>query len=169
MDSQAFTAAVTRLFREVAAMTLATCADGTPWATDVYFAPMDWELVFFSSPASRHCRNLAANPACAAAAHAPAAAWRDIRGVQMEGEAAPVEGALVTSRALLAYFEKFPFARALLEHSGATAGRLVSARAHRFRPHAIRYLDNSLGLGTRFTVRFADGRPQGPPEASRQD
>jgi uncharacterized protein YhbP (UPF0306 family) len=169
MDSQAFTAAVGRLFRETAAMTLATCADGTPWATDVYFAPMDWDLVFFSSPASRHCRNLAANPACAAAAHAPAATWQDIRGVQMEGEAAPLEGALVTSRALLAYFAKFPFARTLLDNPGATAAKLVSARPHRFRPHAIRYLDNALGIGTRFTVRFEDGRPVGPPEASRQE
>ena len=169
MDSQAFTAAVMRLFRETAAMTLATCADGTPWATDVYFAPMGWDLVFFSSPASRHCRNLAANPACAAAAHAPAAAWQDIRGVQMEGEAAPIEGAVEVSRAVLAYCAVFPFARELLDNPGATAGRLVSARAHRFRPHAIRYLDNSLGIGSRFTVRFADGRPHGPPEASRQD
>jgi len=31
-------------------MTLATCAEGLPWATDVYFAPDGFDLVFLSSP-----------------------------------------------------------------------------------------------------------------------
>ncbi|HEV7720331.1 MAG TPA: pyridoxamine 5'-phosphate oxidase family protein [Iamia sp.] len=45
-------------------MTLATAdADGRPWPTPVYFAPVDdRELVWVSSPEARHSRNIAARP-----------------------------------------------------------------------------------------------------------
>ncbi|TBR26906.1 MAG: hypothetical protein EPO10_20850, partial [Reyranella sp.] len=87
MTSEEFEAATGALLREVAPMTLATCADNVPWASDVYFASSGFDLVFFSSLDSRHCRNLVINPVCAASVHAPVATWRDIRGLQMEGVA----------------------------------------------------------------------------------
>ncbi len=87
MTSEEFEAATGALLRDVAPMTLATCADNVPWASDVYFASSGFDLVFFSSLDSRHCCNLVANPVCAASVHAPVATWRDIRGLQMEGVA----------------------------------------------------------------------------------
>jgi uncharacterized protein YhbP (UPF0306 family) len=169
MTPEDFAAAVRELLASVAAMTLATCADGRPWATDVYFAPRGYDLIFFSSKASRHGRNLAAHPACAATVHPEAAAWREIRGLQLEGEARPVAGLAAKAAATAAYLAKFPFAAAMLAGTGETAAKTASVAPHRFRPSRIRYLDNRLGFGARYVVALADGRPLGPPEADDGD
>jgi uncharacterized protein YhbP (UPF0306 family) len=164
MTLEEFTEAVRRLLDEVTTMTLATCAGGIPWAADVYFAPDGFDLVFFSSPDSRHCRNLAANPVCAVTIHPAAASWREIRGLQMEGEARPAAGTLATARALAAYLAKFPFARELLAAPKEGTRFFAKASAQIFRPRRIRYLDNALGLGTRFGLLLANGKPAGSPE-----
>ncbi|MHC1790255.1 pyridoxamine 5'-phosphate oxidase family protein [Solidesulfovibrio sp.] len=167
MEPEAVLAAVHRLLAETTAMTLATVsADAgglAPWASTVYFAPDGFDLVFLSSPDSRHGRNLAANPACAAAVSPEAASWRSIRGLQLEGRAAVAAGLTAKGRAMAAYFTKFPFVKALLADPGEAARRMGKVSAHVFRPTAIRYLDNSLGFGARWLVRLDDGRPIGPP------
>ena len=164
MTPEAFEAAVRTLFAEVAAMTLATCAGDRPWASDVYFVADGWKLVFFSSPASRHGRNLAANPACAATIHPVVASWRDIHGLQLEGRGEPVEGLIAMARAAAVYCGKFPFAKALLEAPGETTAKMTRVRPHVFVPTAVRLTDNRQGFGTRFLLRLRDGRPMGPPE-----
>ena len=164
MTPEAFEIAARTLFDEVAAMTLATCADGRPWGSDVYFAADGWRLLFFSSPASRHCRNLAASAACAATIHPAVASWRDIRGLQLEGQVVPVEGIVAMARAAAVYCAKFPFAKPLLEAPGETAAKMARVRPHAFIPGAVRLTDNRLGFGARFRLRLRDGRPLGPPE-----
>lgn len=164
MRADAFEAAARRLFDEVAVMTLATCTDATPWATDVYFAPDGFDLVFLSSPRSRHSRNLAINPACAATIHPLVKSWREIRGLQIEGEVRPPAGTIAKARALAAYLSKFPFARDLIAHPAETAGAFANATLHVLRPSRLRYLDNTLGIGTRWSLRLVDGQAVGPPE-----
>ena len=164
MTPEAFEAAARTLFAETAAMTLATCAGAQPWASDVYFAVDGWKLVFFSSPASRHCRNLAANPACAATIHPVVASWRDIHGLQLEGRVEPVEGIMAIARVAAAYCAKFPFAAALLEAPGETTAKMARVRPHVFIPEVVRLTDNRQGFGTRFLLRLRDGHPVGPPE-----
>lgn len=163
MTSEEFEAATSALFREVAPMTLATCAGNVPWASDVYFARSGFNLIFFSSPDSRHCRNLVANPVCAVSVHALATNWQDIRGVQMEGVAglASATGEMVS--ALAAYVAKFPFARDLLAHPGEALRTAFRAQAHIFRPIRMRYLDNRRGIGVRFSVGYVQGKPEWPP------
>jgi uncharacterized protein len=163
MQTDAFMTAARRLFDEVTVMTLATCADAAPWATDVYFAPDGFDLVFLSSPRSRHSRNLAINPACAATIHPLVKSWREIRGLQIEGEVHSPEGTVAKTRALAAYLAKFPFARDLITHPGETAGAFASATLHVLRPSRLRYLDNALGVGTRWCLHLADGQAAGPP------
>ena len=164
MTPEAFEQAARGLLDRVPAMTLATCADALPWATDVYFAPLGYDLVFFSSPASRHCRNLAENQACAASVHPQAATWQEIRGLQLEGRAGPAATAAEKAQALAAYLTKFPFAKDLLANPAEAARTLLTASAHIFRPTRIRYLDNALGIGTRFCLRIQGGKPAGEPE-----
>jgi hypothetical protein len=164
MKLEEFEAAVYRIMAEVTTMTLATCAGGIPWATDVYFSPDGFDLIFFSSPDSRHCRNLAVNPVGAVTIHPGAASWRDIRGLQMEGACEPVASVGGKARAYSAYFRKFPFARALISNPEDAANTFSKATAHLLRPSRILYLDNSLGFGTRWCLRLANGRPAGPPE-----
>lgn len=164
MTLKEFETKVCRLLDEVTTMTLATCDEGIPWATDVYFSPDGFDLVFFSAPDSRHCRNLTVNPVCAVTIHPEVASWRDIRGLQMEGACEPVASVGGKARAYAAYFRKFPFARALISTPPDAALTFGKATAHLFQPSRLLYLDNSLGLGTRFCIRLANGRPVGPPE-----
>ena len=163
MTLDQFDASVKTLLDSVTTMTLATSVDERPWATDVYFAANGYELVFFSSAAARHCQNLLANSACAATVHPPAASWREIRGLQMEGMAEPVAGVEATAHAFMVYFAKFPFARDLMSNPLELASKLFDVSAHVFKPSRIRYLDNALGFGTRFAVRLEHGMPIGPP------
>lgn len=169
MTSDEFAAATATLFREVAPMTLATCAGNVPWASDVYFARSGYDLVFFSSPHSRHCRNLAANPVCAVSVRAPATDWRDIRGVQMEGVAGSARTMVEKASALAAYVAKFPFARDLLARPAESLRSAFRAQAHIFRPTRIRHLDNARGLGVRFSVEIVAGRPVSPPRREATD
>lgn len=169
MELEAFDRAVREILDTVPAMTIATCADGKPWATDVYFAPHGFDLVFFSSAGSRHCRNLAVSPACAVTIHPQVATWREIRGVQMEGTAAPTGGLTHKVPAMAAYLAKFPFVKDLLADPGAVARKMVGVSLHVFTPSRVRYLDNALGFGTRFVVDVADGAPLGPPRRESSD
>ncbi|SKA31696.1 hypothetical protein SAMN02745126_05100 [Enhydrobacter aerosaccus] len=148
-------------------MTLATCADNVPWASDVYFAASGFDLVFFSSLDSRHCRNLAVNPTCAVTVHAPVATWRNIRGLQMEGVAGLAATAGEKASALATYLDKFSFARDLMANPVSTVRTVFRAHAHVFRPARIRYLDNRLGIGARFSIDLADGTPVWPPRQEK--
>ena len=78
-------AAVLSHLRERRSLTLATFGPEGPWAAGVYFAADGLSLYFLSDPASRHCRDLAANPRVAATVHEDVASWQDIRGVQLSG------------------------------------------------------------------------------------
>ena len=169
MEPEAVEVVVRCLLAETTTLTLATACDGAPWATTVYFAPDGFDLVFLSSPDSRHCRNLAGNPACAAAVSPETASWRDIRGLQMEGRAAPVAGIAAKARAMAAYFVKFPFVKDLLASPGEAARRMGQVSVHVFRPATIRLIDNGPGFGTRWLLRLEAGRPVGPPERENKD
>jgi len=164
MTLEEFEEAVFRILAEVATMTLATCAEGVPWATDVYFSPDGYDLVFFSSPTSRHCRNLAFNPACAVTIHPLATTWQEIRGLQLAGVCAPASSPAGKIQAGVVYFKKFPFARALLAPPAGAVTLFAKASAHVFRPSYIRLVDNRQGLGVRFSIRLENGKPAGPPE-----
>lgn len=164
MTPEALSAAAADLLARVPAMALATCDGRVPWAADVYFAPLGFDLVFFSSPDSRHGRNLAVNPVCAASLHPEAPSWRDIKGLQLEGVAEPVAGVTPGGEGLLAYFRKFPFAETLLADPAGAVEKVRRDRLYRFRTERLYYLDNSLGFGTRFAVAIRAGGLAGPPE-----
>ena len=164
MTLEQFDAAVNSLLDSVPAMTLATSSGSRPWASDVYFAPSGYELIFFSSPASRHSLNLVANPFCAATVHPQAATWREIRGLQIEGTAAPITGIEETAQAILVYSAKFSFARDLMWNPFEMGRKALNVKAHVFRPECIHYLDNALGFGTRFSIRVENGKAIGSPE-----
>jgi uncharacterized protein YhbP (UPF0306 family) len=163
MTLEQFEAAVKSLLDSVPAMTLATSVDSQPWASDVYFAASGYELIFFSSPASRHSQNLVANSSCAATVHPSTASWREIRGLQMEGTAEPITAVDATAQAILIYSAKFPFARDLMANPFEMGKKALNVKAHLFRPARIHYLDNALGFGTRLSLRVENGKASGSP------
>jgi 4-hydroxy-3-polyprenylbenzoate decarboxylase len=123
-------------------VTLATVgADGAPHAASVYFAAgEDHRLYFFSSAASQHGRDLAANPAVALTLSPVVEGWRDIYGLQMRGEAHPVPTGPEWERGYQLYLARFPFAASFKEE---VARNLLYV----FTPRWLRLVDNSRGFG----------------------
>jgi uncharacterized protein YhbP (UPF0306 family) len=129
------------------AMTLATQGSDGPWAAAVFYAVDGDDLFFMSSPTSRHCRNLALEPRCAAAIHSEADDWRAIKGIQLEGIVGELP-AQERARAQSLYDERFPFARPAIAPA-AIVRALARVRWYRLRIERLYFIDNARGLGTR--------------------
>jgi hypothetical protein len=134
-------------------MTLATSGtNNAPQAAAVFYAADEaLNLIFVSSPNSRHSLNLTQRPHVAATIQADNQAWQTIQGVQVEGTAHMVDGAAELVRAVQVYVRRFEFLRDLLD--GATSGPavlrgpLASSRFYVLRPTWMRLIDNSQGFG----------------------
>ena len=146
-------------------MVLATCGEAGPWAAPVFYALEDGAelgLLFVSNAASRHGRDLAANPSAAAAIAAQHEHWRTIRGVQLEGEVAALAGGPRLD-ALTALVERFPWltemAASADEQERRIAARLTESTVYRLRPWRAVLIDNERAFGSREEVVL---RPAGP-------
>lgn len=134
-------------------MTLATAdASGFPHAAAVFYAADEaLNLIFVSSPNSRHSLNLAQRPHVAITIQADNQAWQAIQGLQIEGTVEMVEGAADLARAMRVYAGRFEFLRSLLDGANgspiALRGPLASSRIYILRPAWIRLIDNSQGFG----------------------
>jgi uncharacterized protein YhbP (UPF0306 family) len=124
-------------------LTLATVGpDGSPQAAPLFYASDEvLNLIFLSSPDSRHSRNLARDPHAAAAIYDETWEWQAIRGLQVEGQVERLEGA-AREEAEALYRAKYPFVVAFAQQIEASA-------FYRLRPRWLRYLDNSVAFGWR--------------------
>lgn len=164
MELADFRERVSELLAARSTFTLATHGSGGIWACDLYFAADDWKMIFWSDPEARHSRNVRAGGTCAATVHATAADWRDIRGVQLQGTVRAIETAAERARALDRYLAKFPFAQPLLERPVGELSSIARSALYVFEPHHVRYLDNRLGFGTRYSVQLSNGRVVSGPD-----
>ena len=128
-------------------MTLATQGGDGPWAAALFYVPDGDDLIFLSSPSSRHCRDLALQPGCAATIQSEVDDWRDIQGVQIEGQVSELQGE-ERSRAQRLYGERFPFARPG-SAPAAIALALARVRWYRLRISRLYFIDNRRGFGQR--------------------
>jgi uncharacterized protein len=141
-------------------MTLATTnADNAPQAAAVFYAADEaLNLVFVSSPNSRHSQNLAQRPHVAVTIQSDNQAWQVIQGLQIEGTAHMIEGAADLARAVRVYAGRFEFLRGLLggDTSGPAGlrGPLASSRFYVLRPTWIRLIDNTQGFGHKEELRL---------------
>lgn len=139
-------------------LTLATAEGGAPWAAAVFYASdAAFNLYFVSDRRTRHAREMAAHPRVALAINADVDNWDDVRGLQIEGEAARVEG-LERATALALYLGKFASVKALFEaprnpDEETIATRLKNTDFWRVRPTYLRLIDNSRGFGFRIELR----------------
>lgn len=140
-------------------VSLATAAGGEVWAASVFYASDDLDLVFVSSPQSRHGQHIAASDRVAGTIDTQQVDWREIRGVQLEGEVAPARGADL-DRALEVYLRRFPWVADFLAPGDddpaaagavpmAVDGREVAVDLYRLRPSRVLLIDNRLGFGHR--------------------
>jgi len=132
-------------------MSLATFGSDGPWAAAVFYVRTSDSLCFLSSPSSRHCRNLARDPRCAATIQADVSDWTKIRGVQLEGRAIEITGE-DESRARQHYGEKFPVVGRLACAPAAIVQALAKVRWYRLQAERLFFIDNSLGFGHREQV-----------------
>ena len=130
-------------------MTLATQGPDGPWASAVFYAADGDALTFLSSPGTRHSRNLAADPRCAATIHSEVAEWQLIRGIQLEGRVDELAGD-ERERAIGRYGEKFPFDRPAVA-APAIVQALARVRWYRLRIARLHFIDNQRGFGQRQT------------------
>ena len=128
-------------------MTLATQGPEGPWAAAVFYASEGSSLVFLSSPASRHCRNLALDARCAATLQEDYSDWAQIKGIQLEGWVRELQGEEM-ERAQQLYAAKFPVA-VPADAPPAVREALAKVRWYRLQAERLRFIDNGKGFGHR--------------------
>ena len=132
-------------------MTLATSAHEVPWAATVFYASDELRLYFFSVPESRHCENLATNPRVAVTIQEDYKDWRQIKGIQLEGQVALVDGILEKGKAMAIYARKYPDVMKLFTDpsSGLFYKAFLKVKFYCVVPEKLFYIDNAQGFGKR--------------------
>lgn len=134
-------------------LTLATTnADGSPYASDLFYVYADAAFYFLSAPASRHIQNLARAPRVSATIHSDARGWQEIRGVQIIGAAARVTKRVERARAFSAYLAKYAFVRKTLrvprvEMLGRAHELFGVVELYKIAPRWVRWIDNAQEFG----------------------
>ena len=157
---------VIRYMDSFTTMTIACSSEDRPWATDVFYARQGLDLIFFSSPTSRHCTAFSRNPAAAATIHGDYKGWKKIKGLQMEGQVQRMKGAAVRARALAIYLRRYPFVRGFFSKHGVVSQvskKMAGVDLYAFRPFHIFYTDNEVRFRTRWKLQVQDGRATGDP------
>jgi uncharacterized protein len=148
-------------------MTLACCIEDAPWAAAVYYARQGLDLIFFSSPGSRHSLAFERNPRASATIHGEYAAWQEIKGLQLEGLVQPLSTPTARVRAITSYVKRHPFVREFLSDplsiGAQVAKKIAKVDLYVFRPDAILYVNNEAGFGTRWKLEVKQGKAVGAP------
>lgn len=128
-------------------MTLATTGEHGPWASAVFYVNTDFDFYFFTETNTRHGHNLVANPLVAAAIHEDYHDWREVKGIQLQGEAVPV-GPVEKARVIALFTRKFPSVSIFLANK-KTVAIVARAQVYKLVPREIWYLDNQKGFSSR--------------------
>jgi len=148
-------------------MTLACCTEERPWAADVFYVRQGFDLIFFSSPSSRHSLVFSVNPFAAATIHGDYRGWKEIKGLQMEGRVERITGAAASAHALTSYLKRYPFVREFFSDPTTVprqiARKVAEVDLFAFRPFHILYVDNEAGFGNRWQLQIQEGRAAGDP------
>lgn len=129
--------------------TLATTGPDGVWAAAVFYASEGFTLYFLSAPSTRHARNLAAEPRLAATIQEDYRDWSEIKGIQLEGRARPLDGA-ERELAVARFAAKFPVTGPQAPEPIRQALGKVAFFA--LEPVRLHFIDNSKGLGNRDEV-----------------
>jgi uncharacterized protein YhbP (UPF0306 family) len=126
-------------------LSLATCHNNQPWATDLFYASDDdCRLYFVSSGKTRHCQHIAANPHVSVSISGEVNSWEKIKGRQLDGVAGVVPDP-ERDRVAETYLAKFPELRKLHKASEILRSFWESS-FYRISPRWIRLIDNSKGF-----------------------
>jgi len=139
-------------------MTLGTCQGAIPWAATVFYSSQGFRLYFFSSPDSRHCQNLAANPRVAVTIDEDYRDWRQIKGIQLEGKVFELNSLIEKGKAIATYTRKYPEIMKVFTDpaSGVFHRAFLKVKFYCVIPERIFYIDNEQGFGHRQELVIAD-------------
>jgi uncharacterized protein YhbP (UPF0306 family) len=122
--------------------------EGWPQAANVFFASDDaLTLYWVSGEKSRHSQNLERVSRIAVTIYHETWDWRDIHGVQIEGNARRLTDPDETDRAWALFRDKFPFTAEFTDQIARSAFYMLT-------PLWIRLLDNSKYFGHREEFTF---------------
>jgi uncharacterized protein YhbP (UPF0306 family) len=146
-------AAALELIHSESTLTLATADQDGPWSAPVYYVFLNDRFYFFSSPLSRHIRQVESRGQAAASIFHQADSWQNIRGLQMRGVVERVPSAAVSIKPIAAYLKRFPFTRDFFPNSRSPGLQdfrsRFKARLYHFSPTSVYFSDNRFGFGTR--------------------
>jgi uncharacterized protein YhbP (UPF0306 family) len=126
---------------------LGTVADGVPHVASLFYVNDGFTLYWVSDPATRHSRELAQSPRVAATIAPEYSSYKEIRGLQVVGRAARVEGLAGVTAGLFALAGKFSFFNEFVSGPVALVERLGKATVYRFDIERIVFIDNTKGFG----------------------
>ena len=129
-------------------MTLATQGSEGPWAAALFYVRDGDDLIFLSSPTSRHCRDLALQPRCAATIQSGGRRLACHPGHPDRGPGARTAGRRTAPCAQQRYGERFPFVRPGIAPP-AIVQALARVRWYRLRIERLYFIDNERGFGQR--------------------
>ena len=152
-DQESLKSSISRYLARHTTLSLATCHEGKPWSTDLFYASDDsCQLYFVSSVTTRHSKHIAANPRVSVSISRQCADWKDIRGLQLDGVASVVSE---TDRDAVVeiYLAKFPALKKL--HQASEIFRIFRESSfYRVSPEWIRLIDNSKTFGHKDEMLF---------------
>lgn len=126
------------------------------WASAVFYAADEFDLLFCSSAESRHVRALTVDDRPAAEIHAPASDWQSIVGLQLSGHVHALPGAQADA-ARAHYARRFPFIAGGADPALARSLRSVAWFCYRIERAVL--IDNARGFGQRAAWYRAQPNP----------
>jgi uncharacterized protein len=135
-------------------MTLATTGPQGLWAAAVFYVNDGFTVYFLSAPSSRHSLNIEAQPTVSATIQEDYKDWREIKGIQLEGETRRIEGS-EQAVAIARYGLKFPIVGNLASAPTEIVKALSRIVWYKVVLTRLYFIDNTLGLGHRDEVPLA--------------
>ena len=135
---------VSAFLQKRATLTIATVdREGKPQAADLFYVSDDrLNLYFLAGDRSRHAANLSRVNRVALTVHNDTWDWRDIQGVQMEGEARAVADPDERDRAWSMFRRKFPFTSEFVD-------QVIRSNFYVVTPKWVRLIDHTHGADYR--------------------
>lgn len=134
-------------------LSLATAYEGIPHAATLFYVNRGFILYFLSSPTSRHSTNIRYNPEVSGTIADDYDDWRDIKGIQLEGEVRAI-GSIGENLSLAQeYVKKFPsvadFFFSPIKLGLVVAKKVAEAQFYQLVPRRMYFTDNTVAFGHR--------------------
>ncbi len=137
--------------RERNVMTLATHGSEGLWAAAVFYVNDGFTFYFLSAESTRHVINMKCSPQVSATIQLDYDNWKDIKGVQMEGQVVSL-GKQEKISAITRYGIKFPVVGNAMKSPAEIKKAMTKVSWYKLVPDRLFFINNAKGLGHRDEV-----------------